>query len=212
VSRARSNVGWIVWLQWITATGIGWAFGEAAASFISEDSVLLGTVHTAVSGVVLGMSQWLVLRSRIEMAGRWIVATAIGSGLGGAVGFAASFASGASVIQPWALLPLGVALGVCQWLILRSQLARAGWWILAYALGLPVSFVVGLLVSFALGFEWEGVDAVFRVVSLGFFGMVTGAVFGAISGALLIALLRNGGTYPSRITTGPHSALRRAHE
>ena len=49
-----------------------------------------------------------------------------------------------------------------------------------------------LVASFSLGFEWEDVDAVFRVVSLGFFGLIAGAAFGVISGAVLVWLLRNG--------------------
>jgi len=155
-----------LWLQWLAATAIGWAAGEAVASFVPEDTIVLGTIHTAVIGSCPGTMQWLILRRHIEMAGRWVAATVIGSGLGGAVGLAASFAAGATVIQPWALLPFGVALGVCQWFVLRTQFAGSGWWTLAYALGLPLSFVIGLIASFSIGFEWENVDAIFRVVSL----------------------------------------------
>jgi hypothetical protein len=129
----------------------------------------------------------------IEMAGRWVVVTVIGSAIGGAVGMAASFAAGATVIQPWALIPFGIALGVCQWLVLRTRFAGSGWWTLAYAVGLPLSFVVGLIVSFSMGFEWENVDASFRVVSLAFFGAVAGAVFGMLSGGLLVWFLRHPG-------------------
>src|SRR4030081_146521 len=131
------------------------------------------------------------------MSGRWVAATVIGSGLGGAVGLAASFAAGATVIQPWALLPFGVALGVCQWFVLRTQFAGSGWWTLAYALGLPLSFVIGLIASFSIGFEWENVDAIFRVVSLAFFGAVAGAVFGMLSGGLLVWFLHHPRRMPS---------------
>jgi hypothetical protein len=186
-----SSIGWGLWLQWLAATAIGWAAGEAMASFVPEDTILLGTVHAAVLGLALGTMQWLILRRHIEMAGRWVLATLIGSAVGGAVGLAASFAAGATVIQPWALLPFGIALGGCQWFVLRTRFAGAGWWTLAYALGLPVSFVVGLVVSFSVGFEWENVDAIFRVVSLTFFGAVAGAVFGMLSGGLLVWFLRH---------------------
>jgi hypothetical protein len=190
VSRTSERVGWGLWLEWIVATAIGWSAGEAVASLVPEDTVLLGTLHSAVIGVLLGTVQWLILRRHIETAGRWVLATVVGSAVGGAVGLAASFAAGATVIQPWALLPFGVALGVCQWFVLRTHVPGSGWWMLAYALGLPLSFVVGLVVSFTIGFEWENVDAIFRVVSLAFFGAVAGAVFGGLSGALLVRLLR----------------------
>jgi hypothetical protein len=182
--------GWGFWLEWMTATAAGWAAGEALASFVPEDTVLLGTLHVAVIGLCMGTLQWLTLHQRIDHPRLWVVATSIGSAVGGAAGLAASFATGATVIQPWAVLPLGVALGVAQWLVLRTQLDRAGWWVLVCTLGLPLSFVVGLVVSFSLGFEWEGVDPVFRVVSLAFFGAVAGLVFGLISGALLVLLVR----------------------
>jgi hypothetical protein len=185
------GVGFALWVQWLAATAIGLAAGEAVASFVPEDTILLGTAHSAMLGLVLGTMQWLILRRHIEMATRWILATLIGSAVGGGVGLAASFAAGATVIQPWALLPFGVALGVCQWLVLRTRFPGSGWWTLAYALGLPLSFVVGLVVSFSIGFEWENVDAVFRIVSLAFFGAVTGAVFGMLSGGLLVWFLRH---------------------
>jgi hypothetical protein len=191
VSRFSMSHGWTLWLQWLVATAIGWAAGEAVASFVPEDTILLGTIHTALIGLVLGTMQWLILRRHIEMAARWILATLIGSAVGGAVGLAASFAAGATVIQPWALLPFGLALGVCQWLVLRARFPWSGWWTLAYALGLPLSFVVGLVVSFSIGFEWENVDAIFRVVSLAFFGAVAGALFGMLSGGLLVWFLRH---------------------
>jgi hypothetical protein len=186
-----SSVGWALWVQWLTATAIGWAAGEAVASFVSEDTILLGTVHSAVIGLVLGIAQWLILRRHIEMAAQWVVATVIGSAVGGAIGLAASFAAGASVIQPWALLPFGVALGACQWFVLRTRFAGSGWWTLAYTVGLPVSFVIGLVASFSLGFEWENVDVMFRVVSLAFFGAVAGAVFGMLSGGVLVWFFRH---------------------
>jgi len=191
VSRTSIGIGWGLWVQWLTATAIGWAVGEAVGSFVSEDTILLGTIHSAVIGVVLGTTQWLVLRRHIEMAALWVVATVIGSAIGGAIGLGASFAAGATVIQPWALLPFGVALGACQWCVLRTRFAGSGWWTLAYALGLPVSFVIGLVASFAIGFEWENVDVWFRVVSLAFFGGVAGAVFGMLSGGVLVWFLHH---------------------
>src|SRR5436305_15240701 len=93
---------WTLWLQWLVATAIGWAAGEAVASFVPEDTILLGTVHSAVIGLVLGTMQWLILRRHIDMAGQWVLVTLIGSAVGGAVGLAASFAAGAPVIQLWA--------------------------------------------------------------------------------------------------------------
>ena len=183
---------WIgVWLGWTAATAIGWGAGEALASVVPEDTLLVGALHMAVSAVFLGMTQWLVLRRSIDVGREWIVATTAGSAIGGAIGIAASFASGADAIQPWALLPFGAVLGLSQWLVLRTKFAGSFWWTVVATLGLPLSFTVGLVVSFSLGFEWERVDPFFRAESLAFFGAVAGIVFGSLSGAVLVALLRN---------------------
>jgi hypothetical protein len=108
------------------------------ASFVAEHTILLGTFHSAMIGLVPGTMHWVILRQHIEMAARWILATVLGSPVGGAIGLGASFA-------------------------------------------------VGQVVSFSIGFEWENVDAIFRVVSLAFFG----AVFGMLSGGLLVWSVRH---------------------
>ena len=66
----------------------------------------------------------------------------------------------------------GTVLGVPQWLVLRRQVARASWWVLASTVG----WVVGGFLSGA----FEG-GVVGRAV--------IGAVYGAITGAVLVRLL-----------------------
>jgi hypothetical protein len=185
-----ASVGRGLWLEWTAASAIGLAIGQAVASIVPQDSVPLGALYAAVMGLPFGFVQWLVLRRRLESSARWIPATALGSAVGGGVGLAASFAAGETVIQPWAIFLFGGALGVSQWLVLRARVTRASWWVLMVTLGFPLSFVVGLFVSFTLGFGWFDVDPIFGVVSLAFFGAVAGAVFGSTSGALLVWLLR----------------------
>ena len=188
--RARPSGEWF-WPQWVLATAVGWAAGETVAFAVPEDNVAIGALHTAVIGALIGAVQWLVLRRWLAGAGWWVAASAAGMALGGGAAFAASFATGADVIQPWALAVLGAPLGIAQWLVLRRWLAGAGWWVPLNVLGLPVSFAAGLIVSFSLGFDWgPDVGTGFRLVSLAFFGVVAGALFGTMSGALLVGLRR----------------------
>ena len=80
---------------------------------------------------------------------------------GGDVGWVAGVAAG------------GTVLGVLQWLVLRRQVARAGWWVLASTVGWIVGGLVSGITDTAAG--WA----------------VLGAVYGAITGSVLVWLLRH---------------------
>ncbi len=62
----------------------------------------------------------------------------------------------------------GVVVRVLQWLVLRRQVGRAGWWVLASTVGWAVGGHVGGTLGWA----------------------VLGAVYGAITGSVLVWLLR----------------------
>jgi hypothetical protein len=62
----------------------------------------------------------------------------------------------------------GTVVGVLQWLVLRRQVARAGWWVLASTVG----WVVGMPLGDSVG------------------GPALGAAYGAITGTALVLLLR----------------------
>ena len=79
---------------------------------------------------------------------------------GGDVGFVVAVAAG------------GTVLGLLQWLVLRRQVARAGWWVLASTVGWVVGGFVSGITDAAAG--WA----------------VLGAVYGAITGIVLVWLLR----------------------
>src|SRR3954454_7838724 len=79
VERGRTDRE--LWLKWIIACSVGVAIGEAIGAAVPETSILLGGVHSAVIGAVLGLMQWLVLRSRVGWAGWWPVASSIGLGV-----------------------------------------------------------------------------------------------------------------------------------
>jgi hypothetical protein len=76
---------------------------------------------------------------------RWIFATTVGFIVGGfAAGAAAKVliaAHGGDAVglTPWEGAAVGalagVAIGICQWLVLRRTIARAGWWALAVIVG-----------------------------------------------------------------------------
>jgi hypothetical protein len=190
MNAQRLSVSWLFWLQWVLANIVGWAAGEAVGFFLPENTLLTGTLHMMVMGAAGGIAQWFILRRYLEPVGWWALTTSLAMGIGGAVGLAASYAAGMELLQPWAVLFLGLAIGIGQWLILRRHLSRAGWWVLVNTLGLPIGFVLALIIAFSLGFEWEQVGVAFALISLTFFGAVAGALYSAITGGVLVWLLR----------------------
>ncbi len=104
----------------------------------------------AVPDAMIGTMQWLVLRRQVPRAGWWVLATAFGWFVGvpvgltgvGAVGQPRAEAIGLLVMWPLGGAVAGAVLGVMQWLVLRRRVPRAGWWVLASAVGGAVALAV----------------------------------------------------------------------
>jgi len=137
----------------------GFAVGFAingAVSGIASQSVFGGII-----GASIGALQWVVLRRRLSRAAWWVVATTLGMGLGFAL---------VRVVTPTVSEVLGggpvyglvngglvgTLVGTLQWLVLRQHVCRAGWWVLASALGTGVSFALGQVVGQLVGVALTG--------------------------------------------------------
>lgn len=116
------TTSWRFWLLW------GAAFlGFPIAGLLSN---LLGGVNTPVqailagliAGAVLGVAQWLVLRSVLPLPIIWVAATSIGMAFGLAVGTAVlgSETSGNELLLR--ALITGLSIGFAQWFVFRSVL------------------------------------------------------------------------------------------
>lgn len=141
---------WILWLKWILVSTLGWVAGLA----------LLADVVIAM-GAVMGVMQWIVLRSLVRRAGWWILATAVGWAVGHVV---------VSIVPPVEAVVvqgavLGAVIGTMQWFVLRRWVYRAAWWIVMSTLGWAVGPVLG--------------------------ASLVGAVVGAVTGFALELLLRH---------------------
>jgi hypothetical protein len=70
----------------------------------------------------------------------------------------------------------GAVTGLLQWLVLRGQVSRAGWWMLASTVGWGLSMAAA---------------GAFEVLTCGLFALpVGGAVLGAVTGGALVWLFR----------------------
>ena len=184
MSTDRRHVSWLLWLWWVAAGAIGGGVGGTLAAPLltigDSDWILAANsyVYLIVAGVVTGVLQWLLLRRYIRGAGWWVLATVIGW----QAGFAAVGAIGLFIILDLDVygvptaglsgLQFGAVVGLAQWLVLRRQVAREGWWILVGAIGWTMSFLVARDVGAALG------------------GIATGALGGTLGALVVVGVVR----------------------
>ena len=71
--------GWKVWLLWVTANTAGFGIG-IGVSFLTITFV--GEIWSIIAfGILAGLAQWFVLRSSIQQAGWWILASTLSAPL-----------------------------------------------------------------------------------------------------------------------------------
>ena len=176
-STPRRDTFWWSWLIW-TAGFLAFPIAGVAGRLVAGrvDSPLAALLAGLVTGAVIGAGQSLVSRRRLRPA-RWILATALGMGLGlllgaTAVGFRTSLADLAVM---GALT--GAMLGVAQTVALPAGTRRRWSW----AVVIPVLWAAAWTTTTIAGIPVEEQFTIF-----GASGAVT---FSALSGLLLHRLL-----------------------
>ncbi len=181
--------GWRLWFLWLIANA--WAWGMAVVvTGLGELSlqssplrIMAAYQGVAAAGILAGALQWLLLRKRIAREGWWLLTNPGAAAVLGVVVF------GVGAIDPdmgwvWGTGIVGTVAGLLQWLVLRGQVPRAGWWVLASTVG----WVLGIPAGQAVG--WNGL----------------GAVYGVVTGTVLVLLLRQkdvATNQPSAVGTEP---------
>jgi len=132
-----------------SAAGAGFTGGSAALL-----SILI--VFRLLSGALGGTAQGLVLRQWLPSIRSWVLATSVGSAIALAIinGLWTVTlmppASGliGNMMPPLSVLPqflfdgiYGILLGVAQWLVLRTKVPQAGWWVLISGAGAIASSI-----------------------------------------------------------------------
>ena len=185
-----------LWLWWVLASAGGWAAGGAGgvAAASSGGIITAGGAGVALGAIVAGVAQWLLLRRQVARAGWWVAAIPAGAAAAGVAGVVAGLVAGL-VSSPGSPSPLGGAnagvdvgwvvaaglfgtgLGVLQWwLVLRGQVARAGWWVLAGTVGWVAGGPATAIVDAAVHTVWAWA--------------ALGTVHGAVTGCVLVWLFR----------------------
>ena len=195
----NTKIGWSIWFQWFLASTFGYGMGAAIGNAIAVSMpstacanlwcILPGldlTLIVVSLGLAGGFMQWLVLRRYIAMAGGWVLASAFGFPIALVIAAGAGMSlSGDSLAGPILMgVVFGVLSGIMPWLVLRRQVAWAGWWVPAHLLGSLVGGALGIVAFHFMGligyyqFTWAAAGAMF------------GAGLGAITGIALVWLFR----------------------
>ncbi len=164
------------WPAWVLANMIGWGL-MYVTGLLPDEARLVGTFSTAF---VIGLLQWLCLRSFLDAGYIWLPASTIAYG-----GFLWVIILGVTSSIPFASLPALLlasaaalfALGWLQRYALNSLVHHAMTWVIASPLAAVAAFLAARAVNSIPGL---------RLPLL--FWATLGATDGALTGALLILL------------------------
>ena len=183
-----------LWL-WPVAILVGFPIGGYVADLIVDgvDSVGAGLAGGLITGLIIGLAEWFVLRRWVSWT--WILATVTGMAVGLAAGAAlVDYGIGRGDLLLMGAVT-GAGVGVAQALVLaRRRISGAFWWALAnppaWALGWYVSSYV---ISRNIGERFP------------IFGASGALIFGLLTWLLLSRLLRGrapGGLEPDVAAAG----------
>lgn len=130
------------------ATTLGWFFG----------GLITSPLTIVISGLLVGVFQWLVLQGRITRPWRWIFS----SFCGWIIGYFISVYGALLGFEIFDGAIFGLTVGIAQWIILRNELRWTGWWIIFSIVGwttgltlLPGVIMTGTVVGVLSGIALE---------------------------------------------------------
>lgn len=169
-----------MWLGWVLASTAGWALGGplGVAAVLSGDIIPTGYAGVAAGGSLSGLLQWLVLRRHVAGALWWVATNPVAAAAAGAVIFAGGTVVGVDAGWVVGTGLVGPLVGLLQWRVLRGQVSKAGWWVLASTAGWLAGGPGGGIVLWIVNAPEDAAWAV-----LGFLN-------GAITACALVWLLR----------------------
>lgn len=201
--RSRAKIGERFWLQWLLVNAV--ARTVAVFTNVSlvraalEPAPISYMISAAISGVLIGLVQWLVLRRVLRQAGWWVVASAAGFAVSTFINYGLAGAGRDTLMSDWITYWIiqgavgGTSVGIMQWLVLRQQMDRAAWWILASTIG-----------SIVLDVIFRGGLFIYPTMASILVAATSGALYGGITGVPLAWILR----HPLQIREEPESAAR----
>jgi hypothetical protein len=178
-----------LWLGWTLATAGGMLVGFLLTIPLVNilDLGFARVIVPILAGILIGLSQWIVLKGYLTASADWVLA--------GGTGWAAGYALALLLVQnlPTTLfggiatyLLFGAIVAMVQWQVLRGEIPSALIWIVVNALGWAAGWSASQ-VALDLFFNDPVIEP---VVSTSVIAGTSGLVAGAITGVALIWIAR----------------------
>lgn len=145
---------------------------------LNPPAFFVGAILGALTGLVVGTFQALLLRRCFGRVIWWVAASATALSLTHGLGDALPDPIALPVVQVLG----GTLLGSCYWLALRRSGALAAPWILATAFAWFAGLTIGLAISNRLGTDWQSAHIIA--------GLTTGVAVSITTATLLVRPLR----------------------
>jgi len=157
MNSEQKQVGWMFLVWWIGLTIVGGFIGSYLSDLIGwgmqdlggDAGTLFFMLDNGVLALTVCAAQWILLRKHFDRSFWWLIAGTFGRFFGVLIGYMAvmtvivQFDPPSGIWQFYLFSTLrGVIVGVSQWIFLKRQRAKTGWWILASAVGWAIGLIL----------------------------------------------------------------------
>jgi hypothetical protein len=175
ITLEQSIPTWRFWLLWFIAF-TGFPIGGLLVK------LLIGPINTLasaalggiISGAILGLVQWLVLRGQFPLSIFWVMASSIGMALGLTISTALLGSDTNGSVLLWRALITGLCIGIIQALVLRSSLSVPAVQALIWAVTVAFAWTLGWWITRSVGVDLGPKWTVFGSTGAWAFQILTG--------------------------------------
>lgn len=182
MNRMTAGMEWKYGALWALANVMGWSAAMGVPIITGFGNYYIWLI---LSGLLIGLAQWLVLSLRFSRSVWLIPAYGLGWYLGLSLGFSLGF------LRTPEPLSIGIAggafVGAMQWFMLRHRMHCSVIWLPAMIISSLIGCCVGILAGNSAYIH--GLAGVGMAYVIG--GAVAGAVIGVLSGMTIVMLMRN---------------------
>ena len=183
-----------IWPKWTLAYALGSGVGFALASYLTDNrNTVLNLFAGAIVGLVLGGSQWLLLRHFHRRMRLWMPLTLVSYSTSYAIGYSLFFklyGSSVPVVLIESLFGLvsGGLVGLAQWYVLKPIVQQSRIWFLSVLTAETLAGAVGwgIILDSIQNSSYKNMN---YSLSLLIASSVGGAISGLITGRVMLRLL-----------------------